>query len=120
MYWAGSDRDGAVVGYYFAVVETPARAAGGRTERAPRCLAPKARDYQFTTRTDSIFIFHASEEVSERRTRFLSTRSDNKGRPDPTPARFVFSAYDASLRSPSSTSLKAVGTIYELGAGRQW
>ena len=116
MYWAGSDRDGAVVGYYFAVVETlPVPAEGAPS--VPSLPGPKARDYQFTTKTDSIFIFHASEEVSERQHAFFIYAVDNKGRPDATPARFVFSAYDRFPPLAIIYELKAVGTIYELGPG---
>lgn len=116
MYWAGSDRDGAVVGYYFAVVETlPVPSEGAPS--VPALPGPKARDYQFTTKTDSIFIFRASEEVSERQHAFFIYAVDNKGRPDPTPARFVFSAYDRFPPLAIIDELKAVGTIYELGPG---
>src|SRR5947208_4909637 len=78
LYWAGSDRDGAVVGYYFPVVETlPVPPEGASS--VPPLPGPKARDYQFTTRTDSIFISHASEEVSERQHAFFIYAVDKKG-----------------------------------------
>src|SRR6185436_17097248 len=61
MYWAGTDRDGTVSGFYCAVVETlPVPPAGSST--VPPLPGPKARDYHYTTLTDSIFIFRASEE----------------------------------------------------------
>ena len=55
LYWASSDRDGAVAGYYFAVVETTAVADPGLG--LPSLPGPKPRDYRFTTKTDSSFIF---------------------------------------------------------------
>lgn len=116
MYWAGSDRDGAVVGYYFAVVETlPVPQEGSSS--VPALPGPKPRDYQFTTKTDSIFIFRASEEVSERQHAFFIYAVDNKGRPDPTPARFIFSSYDRFPPLAIIDELKAVGTIYTLQPG---
>ena len=60
LYWAGSDPDGAVVGFYWAVTETlPVPPADGLP--IPSLPGPKASDYHFTTRTDSTFIFTASE-----------------------------------------------------------
>ena len=116
MYWAGSDRDGAVVGYYFAVVETlPVPQEGSSS--VPALPGPKARDYQFTTQQDSIFIFHASEEVSERQHAFYIYAVDDKGRADATPARFVFSSYDRFPPLAIVDELKAVGTVYSLLPG---
>ena len=116
LYWAGADRDGEVVGYYFAVVETlPVPAEGAPS--VPSLPGPKARDYQFTTKTDSMFIFHASEEVSERQHAFYIYAVDNKGRPDATPARFIFSSYDRFPPLAIIDELKAVGTVYNLLPG---
>lgn len=116
MYWAGADRDGQVSGYYFAVVETlPVPPEGGIS--VPSLPGPKARDYQFTTKTDSIFIFRASEEVSERQHAFYIYAVDNKGRPDPTPARFIFSSYDRFPPLAVIEELRAVGTVYQLLPG---
>src|SRR5262245_39892666 len=56
MYWAGSDRDGAVAGFYWAVVETLPRAAPGQFF-LPALPGPKPQDYHFTTKTDTTFIF---------------------------------------------------------------
>ena len=113
LYWAGSDRDGAVVGYYFAVVETlPIPPEGAAS--IPGLPGPKARDYRYTTRTDSVFTFHASEDVNERQHAFYIYAVDDKGRPDPTPARFIFSSYDRFPPLAIVDELKAVGTIYQL------
>jgi hypothetical protein len=116
MYWAGSDRDGAVTGFYWAVVETlPVPPEGSSS--VPALPGPKARDYHFTNATDSIFIFTASEEVSERQHAFFIYAVDDKGRPDPTPARFVFSAYDRFPPTAVIDECKATGTEYQLLPG---
>ena len=99
LYWAGSDRDGAVVGFYWAVVETLPIPPENST--LPALPGPKARDYHYTTATDSIFIFSASEEVSERQHAFFIYAVDDKGRSDPTPARFVFSSWKPMSESAS-------------------
>jgi len=113
LYWAGTDRDGSVVGYYWAVVETlPVPPEGSSS--VPSLPGPKARDYHYTTATDSIFIFDASEEVSERQHAFYIYAVDDKGRPDPTPARFVFSAYDRFPPTAVIDELKATGIEYVL------
>jgi hypothetical protein len=116
MYWAGTDRDGSVAGFYWAVVETlpvPPEGAGS----VPALPGPKARDYHYTTATDSMFIFRASEEVSERQHAFYIYAVDNKGRPDPTPARFIFSAYDRFPPTAVIDECKATGTEYILLPG---
>jgi hypothetical protein len=116
MYWAGSDRDGTVVGFYWAVVETlPVPPEGSSS--VPALPGPKARDYHYTTATDSIFIFDASEEVSERQHAFYIYAVDDKGRPDPTPARFVFSAYDRFPPTAVIDECKATGIEYQLLPG---
>ena len=113
MYWAGTDRDGTVAGFYWAVVETlPVPSEGSSS--VPSLPGPKARDYHYTTATDSIFIFTASEEVSERQHAFFIYAVDNKGRPDPTPARFVFSAYDRFPPTAVVDECKATGVEYLL------
>ena len=122
LYWAGSDRDGAVAGFYWAVVETLATPPPGDTQ-IPFLPGPKARDYHFTTRTDSVFIFDASEDVPERQHAFFIYAVDNKGKADPTPARFVFSSYDrfppivAFDTSRTVTACQGVGTTYQLLPG---
>ena len=83
----------------------------------PNLPGPKPQDYRFTTRTDSIFIFTASEDVPVREHTFYIYAVDNKGRPDPTPARFMFRAYDRFPPLAVIDSAIAVGTIYTLNAG---
>lgn len=116
LYWAGSDRDGAVSGYYWAVVETLATPPGDGLP-IPNLPGPKASDYHFTTKSDSTFIFRASEDVSEREHAFYVYSVDNKGKPDPTPARFIFRAYDRFPPEPIIDIARATGTIYTLGPG---
>src|SRR5262245_3700855 len=54
MYWAGADIDGAVTGFYFAVVETiPLPPAG--VGQIPPLPGPRASDYHYTAKTDSVF-----------------------------------------------------------------
>ena len=115
MYWAGSDQDGAVVGFYWAVVETLAvpPVDGGTVPPLP---GPKARDYHFTTRTDSTFIFTTSEDVNERQHAFFIYAVDDRGRSDPTPARFVFSAYDRFPPRAVIDECRADGKEYRLPA----
>ena len=45
MYWAGSDRDGSVTGFFWAVVETLPLPPDGTTS-VPALPGPKARDYR--------------------------------------------------------------------------
>ena len=116
MYWAGSDVDGTVTGFYWAVVETlPVPQEGAAS--VPSLPGPKARDYHFTTKTDSLFIFSASEEVSERQHAFYIYAVDDKGRPDPTPARFVFSSYDRFPPLAVIDECRADGFEYQLNPG---
>lgn len=116
LYWAGSDRDGAVSGYYWAVVETLATPPGDGLP-IPNLPGPKASEYHFTTKSDSTFIFRASEDVSEREHAFYVYSVDNKGKPDPTPARFIFRAYDRFPPEPIIDVARATGTIYQLSGG---
>src|SRR5690349_18110699 len=93
VYWAGSDVDGAVTGFYWAVTETIPQLLDGFI-RPPELPGPKPQDYHFTTRTDSSFIFDVAEDVPDRQHVFYIYAVDNKGKPDPTPARFIFTAVD--------------------------
>ena len=90
LYWAGSDVDGTVAGYYYAVTETITVSPIG----IPALPGPKPRDYHFTTRTDTTFIFNVTEASPDREHAFFVYAVDNKGRADATPARFIFDAQD--------------------------
>src|ERR1043165_48487 len=59
LYWAGSDVDGRIAGFFYAVVETLPTPIPPATEPPP-LPGPKAADYKFTTKTDSTFIFSVS------------------------------------------------------------
>ncbi|MGH7741516.1 MAG: hypothetical protein ACRENS_05780 [Candidatus Eiseniibacteriota bacterium] len=92
IFWAGSDVDGTVAGYYYAVTETTTVAPPGIP--LPDLPGPKPRDYHFTTRTDTTFIFNVTENSPDRQHAFFVYSVDNKGRADATPARFIFNAQD--------------------------
>ena len=93
MYWAGSDVDGAVVGFYWAVVETLPLPIEG-SPNVPPLPGPRTSQYQFTARTDSTFTFNVSEFRKDRQHAFFIYAVDDKGRADATPARFIFNALD--------------------------
>ncbi len=116
VYWAGSDQDGAVVGYYWAVVETlPLPPPGGTTP--PPLPGPRASDYRYTTRTDSTFIFTVAEDIPDRQHAFYIYAVDDKGKADPTPARFIFNALDRFPPITVFDEAKARGTIYFFDSG---
>src|SRR5262245_43928320 len=69
LHWAGADNDGAVVGYYYAVVETLPLPPPGLP--MPPLPGPKPRDYRFTNKTDSVFIFNVSEFATDREHAFF-------------------------------------------------
>lgn len=115
VHWAGSDQDGAVTGFYWAVVETLPRVPEGAFE-LPRLPGPKPQDYRFTTRTDSFFIFTVAEDIPDRQHAFFIYAVDNAGKPDPTPARFIFNAQDRFPPIPIFDECHCTGTVYELQA----
>src|SRR6266850_5679982 len=76
LYWAGSDADGAIAGFYFAVVETlPNIPAGFR--RPPPLPGPKPGDYHFTRKSDSVFVFRVSTIADDREHAFYVYAVDN-------------------------------------------
>ena len=111
LYWAGADRDGSIAGFYYAVVETLPLPAPGQT-RVPPLPGPKARDYKFTTATDSTFIFRVSELIPDRQHAFYIFAVDDKGKADPTPARVIFNAYDRFPPLPVFEYSRADGFFY--------
>jgi hypothetical protein len=110
IYWAGADKDGAVVGFYWAVVETLPRPVPG--QGLPSLPGPKPSDYHFTTKTDSTFIFNVAEDIPDRQHAFFIYAVDNQGKPDPTPARFVFNAQDRFPPIPIFDTCTCSGTVY--------
>src|SRR5262249_4492328 len=111
MYWAGSDPDGAVVGFYYAVTETTSTPEPG-TGRLPELPGPKPHDYHYTTRTDTTFIFNVTEGAPDRQHAFFLYAVDNLGKADPTPARFLFTAIDKYPPCPIFDVARAIGTVY--------
>jgi hypothetical protein len=111
VYWAGGDRDGAVVGYYWAVVETLPFPPEG-SFRPPPLPGPRPADYHYTTRSDSTFIFNVAEDVPDRLHAFFIYAVDDQGKADPTPARFIFNAQDRFPPRPVFDQTVAVGTVY--------
>ena len=106
LYWAGSDKDGAVAGFYYAVVETTAVPVDGLLPPLP---GPKPGQYSFTTKTDTTFVFTVSEMFADRKHAFFLYAVDNQGKPDATPARFIFSAVDKYPPRPVFKLARAYG-----------
>ncbi|HEY3217304.1 MAG TPA: hypothetical protein VGK93_12515 [Candidatus Eisenbacteria bacterium] len=115
VYWAGSDQDGAVSGFYWAVVETlPVPPPNAFPPLVPPLPGPKPSDYHFTTRSDSIFIFNVAEETPDRQHAFFIYSVDDRGKPDATPARFIFNALDNFPPDPVLTRAFAIGQVFRL------
>ena len=70
LFWHGSDTDGKVVGYEYAV-----------TDSLP--VDEDSLGYVYTTRTDSIFIFQVGENQQVLGHRFYVRAIDNEGKVDP-------------------------------------
>jgi len=116
IYWAGSSKDGAVVGFYWAVTETLSTPLGPGIP-VPELPGPKAKDYHFTTRTDSIFTFTTSIDVPDRVHTFYVFAVDNKGKADPTPAHVFFRAYDRFPPIGVFDQAQGVGPVYIRSGG---
>ena len=116
VYWAGADKDGAVAGFYWAVVETLPRPLPGQFLQ-PSLPGPKPKDYHYTTKTDSFFVFNVAEDIPDRQHAFFIYAVDNQGKPDATPARFIFNAQDRFPPIPIFEMCRCVGTVYALRAG---
>jgi hypothetical protein len=110
LYWAGSDRDGAVSGYYWAVTETTTTVGEGEIG-LPNLPGPKPQDYRFTPRTDTTFVFTVDQLVPDRQHAFFLYAVDNQGKPDPTPARFFFRAFDRFPPRADFVDARATGRI---------
>ncbi len=109
LYWAGSDQDGEVAGFYFAVVETVATPG----LPLPPLPGPKARDYRYTTRRDSTFIFSVEAGTNNRQHAFFLYAVDNNGKADPSPARLMFSALDRFPPVPVIDQATALGYVFD-------
>lgn len=108
MYWAGADKDGAVVGFYWAVTETTVAPIGADFAPLP---GPKPSDYHFTTKTDSFFVFNVAQNVRDRLHAFYIYAVDDKGKADPTPAHFTFISLDNYPPQPVITMSTGTDTI---------
>ena len=104
VHWSGSDIDGAVAGYYYAVTETlPGDPLPG----------PKPSQWRFTTKTDSVFIFDIHEGLgTDREHGFYVFAVDNEGKADPTPAFTRFVARDRNLPGIVWDLARAEGSIF--------
>lgn len=116
LYWAGSDHDGAVTGYYWALTETLA-VSPGPGFGVPELPGPKPRDYHYTKKSDSIFVFNVSVDAPEREHAFFVYSVDDKGKVDPTPAKLTFRAYDRFPPIPVLDVARATGFVYIPSAG---
>jgi hypothetical protein len=110
LYWAGSDHDGQVVGYYWAVTETVPTPG---IDIPPPLPGPKPNDYKFTSKTDSVFIFNVREDTNQRQHAFFIYAVDNQGKPDATPARIVFNALDRFPPIPIITLAQGTGFVFD-------
>jgi hypothetical protein len=111
LYWAGSDKDGAVAGFYYAIVETSVVTTDGSVPPLP---GPMPGQYRFTTKTDTTFTFKVSELFAYRTHVFFIYAVDNQGKPDPTPARFIFTALDKFPPVPVFDVARATGEVVRL------
>jgi hypothetical protein len=109
LYWAGADPDGDVAGFYFAVVET----VGTPGLPTPPLPGPKPRDYHYTTRRDSTFIFSVIEGANTREHAFFIYAVDNSGKADATPARIIFNALDRFPPVPILDVAQATGLVFD-------
>lgn len=110
VYWAGSDQDGTVVGYYIAVVDTVPTPGLGE----PGLPGPKPRDYHYTTRSDSTLIFSVFRDRPDRQHAFFVYAVDNAGKSDATPARFIFNAVDQYPPIPVIDSATGTADIFDI------
>ena len=90
LFWYGSDLDGRVVGYEYAVTDSQ----------------PNDEDtiqYRFTTRTDSVFLMQVGQTQQVLAHRFYIRALDNQGKVDPEPAWVFFGSVDLVTPVPVFT-----------------
>ncbi len=97
MYWYGNDPDGEVDGYEWAI--TDSLPPGGED----------AIEYNWTTRTDSTFIFEVEEGREVVGRRFYVRAVDNEGKHDPTPAWAFFAVRNSGIPVAWFTRSEALG-----------
>ncbi|HET9251961.1 MAG TPA: hypothetical protein VFP58_07590, partial [Candidatus Eisenbacteria bacterium] len=101
-YWAGSDKDGEVVGYRFAVDADTAR--------------PVA-EWRATTAKDTILTFPVDPITAVRPHAFMIAAQDNEGLLDPTPARRIFAS---STIPPTSCVVRGPASITATSFRFEW
>jgi hypothetical protein len=89
LFWYGSDYDGRVVGYEYAV-----------TDSSP---IEDTITYKFTTRTDSVFKMQVGSTQQVMAHRFYIRAIDNEGKVDPRPAWTFFGSVDLVPPTPIFT-----------------
>lgn len=90
VYWHGTDPDGRVVRYIFAITDTVSRTPEENWD--PQRAEDRERSF-YTEKSDSIFIFDSARG----RQTFNISAIDDHGRMDRTPARSFFSIVDNGL-----------------------
>ena len=95
LYWKGTDLDGEVVGYEWAV-----------TESLP---VPENIVYQQTTRTDSVFNLQVESNREVLGHRFYVRSIDNEGKRDDTPAWTFFAARNNCEPAVTFERAEAIG-----------
>jgi len=111
--WAGSSRDDAIAGFYWALVE----AGGGMGDGAtPSSLPePGPGDYRFTTRTDMTLVLPVDAGTIPRQRVFHVYAVDTKGRVDRSAASIVLWGRGEPAQRPLLLNATAIGTIVTLG-----
>ena len=109
LYWYGTDTDGEVVQFIYAITDTSVRdAEDPTTDEEDRRFNP-ARDVTtvtdnegfvgWTTRTDSVFVFTVDRESQvQKEITFHIVSVDDRGAIDPSPARLRF--FNNALGTP--------------------
>lgn len=90
VYWHGTDSDGRVVRYIFAITDTISRTPEDNWD--PQRAEDRERSF-YTEKTDSVFIFDSARG----RQTFNISAIDDHGRLDRTPARAFFRIVDNGL-----------------------
>lgn len=103
VFWNGSDRDGDVVGFEWAI-----------TDSIPdgEVLEQRLRE-NYTTRSDSTFIFPVEANREVLASRFYVRAIDNDGKRDPTPAFTFFAARNTCAPEVTFTQSEAISPTGE-------
>ncbi len=109
--WAGSSRSGAIAGFRWALIETPASAGENASLAATR--EPGPRDWHFTAVTETTLAFPLKDMASTRRV-FLVTAIGADGAADGTPARLALQAGVLVSKIAPTLDAEATGTIVTL------